>query len=339
MPSDAEKWVKSCKTCAVNGKPEKPTPTERIFAPRTVWETIALDFNGPYLKFGGISILVIVDYRSRYLFAEPVKSTSFELTKGILEEIFQREGFPKSIKTDNGPPFNGEAYKNYCAERGINTVFSTPLFPQQNGLVENYMKVVNKAMATASANGTNFKVELQAAVSAHNASAHTVTKVPPEEIMLGRKIKRGLPLLFPAKANHDDELLNARDKKAKLQGKYLGDARRSAQNCRVKPGDTVIIELTSRTKGDSKFDTKRYTILEEKNGNLLLTDNEGRALRRHVSQTKKVCQWRDDEKTNNFAAEKQIRPTREHNIPSYLHNYVLIVEEEMAYHKSRTLNE
>lgn len=65
MSSDAEEWVKSCQTCAINGRPEKPTPMKRIPAPQAVWETIALDFNGPYARFGGISILLIVDYRSR----------------------------------------------------------------------------------------------------------------------------------------------------------------------------------------------------------------------------------------------------------------------------------
>lgn len=65
MSADAERWVESCMHCAANGKPERHTPMERAFAPKTVWETIAMDFNGPYLKFGGISILVIIDLRSR----------------------------------------------------------------------------------------------------------------------------------------------------------------------------------------------------------------------------------------------------------------------------------
>ncbi|XP_062541208.1 uncharacterized protein K02A2.6-like [Armigeres subalbatus] len=195
MTSDVEKWVDSCSSCALNGRPEKPTPMQRILAPKAVWETIALDFNGPYIKFGGISILVIVDYRSRFLLAKPVKSTSFENTKRVLEDVFDREGFPKTIKTDNGPPFNGEEYKRYCTERSITPIFSTPLFPQQNGLVESYMKVVNRAMTNATISKTNYVEELRKAIHAHNAAIHSVTKLAPEEIMSGRKIKRGLPLL------------------------------------------------------------------------------------------------------------------------------------------------
>lgn len=124
----------------------------RIFAPKSVWEIVAVDFNGPYAKFGGIYILVLVEYRSRFVYARPVKSTNFETTRMALEDIFDKEGFPKAIKSDNGPPYNGEDYKQYCSERGIETIYSTPYFPQQNGLAECHMKLINKAMAAASAN-------------------------------------------------------------------------------------------------------------------------------------------------------------------------------------------
>ncbi|XP_055527266.1 uncharacterized protein K02A2.6-like [Wyeomyia smithii] len=134
MARDAEAWGKSCEICVTNGRPERPTPMERVFASASVWETVAIDFNGPYTKFNSILILVIVDYRSRYVIAKPVPSTSFENTRSVLEEVFDREGYPKHIKSDKGPPFNGEGYKDHCREHDILTIFSTPLYPQQNGL-------------------------------------------------------------------------------------------------------------------------------------------------------------------------------------------------------------
>lgn len=98
---------------------------QRSVIPKAAWESVAIDFNGPYARLGGISVLLLIDFRSRFLIVRPVKSTSFECTKKVLDDVFEREGFPKSIRsdTDNGLPFNGEEYKNYCTERGINTVF------------------------------------------------------------------------------------------------------------------------------------------------------------------------------------------------------------------------
>lgn len=260
-----------------------------------------------------------------------MKSTSFDQTRRVLEEVFEREGFPKFIRSDNGPPFNGDDYKSYCAERGIETVFSTPLFPQQNGLVENYMKLVNKAMATAVSNGSCFKEELRAAVNAHNAAAHAVTGIPPEEVMVGRKIKRRLPLLRYGKANFDEEMLNQRDKAEKLKAKEREDARRGARACRVSPGDTVIVERLTRSKGESRFAPERYTVIQENNGSLVLQNDQGQTLKRHVTQTKKVGQWREREPnrtdnsnqhTTDQPAGKSDRPRRTKVLPTYLNDYV-----------------
>ncbi|XP_053698855.1 uncharacterized protein K02A2.6-like [Sabethes cyaneus] len=336
MSKNAEEWVNSCKTCAVNGRPEKPTPMQRIFAPKTVWETIALDFNGPYARYGGILILVAIDYRSRYAFARAVKSTSFENTKKVLDEIFRMEGFPKAIKTDNGPPFNSEEYKKYCSERGIQSIFSTPFFPQQNGLVENFMKIINKAMSAAVSNKTDYNEELQSAVQAHNAAAHSVTKMAPEEVLCGRKIQRGLPLFIRGRSNVDDQLLDSRDSRAKIQSKAHQDRKRSAKPCRVGPGDTVIVERYSKTKGEARFDAKRYTVVQENNGNLVLNDDGGNLLKRHVSQVKKVHFWRPTplisssakSATSTFAAVDNSNPAaistrlpRDRKAPSYLVDY------------------
>lgn len=343
MSKDAEAWIDSCKICATNGKPEKPTPMRRKFAPKSVWETVAVDFNGPYSKFGGISILVIVDYRSRYIIASPVKSTSFENTRKVLEATFEKEGYPQTIKSDNGPPFNGEDYKSYCRERGINAVYSTPLHPQENGLAESCMKVVNKAMTAAAMSGTNYVEELNAAVHAHNSGTHSVTKVPPEEVMMRRKIRRGLPLLCPGMATFDDDKLEQRDRDSKLQGKIREDIRRGARECPVKPGDKVVVERQTRAKAESRFDPHKYTVMQEENGMLVLSDEAGCTLRRHVSQTKRVHDWRQlnspgdaernieptanpgsvrDERKQDYMPEAVHRPARERRAPSYLRNYV-----------------
>lgn len=337
MPGDAEKWVKSCAVCAVNGRPERPPPMRRKFAPKGVWETVALDFNGPYVKLGGISILVIIDLRSRYAIARPVKSTKFEHTRAVLDTVFEREGFPRAMKSDNGPPFNGEDYACYCSERGIQTIFSTPFYPQQNGLVEGFMKVVNKAMSAALSSGTSYKKELEAAVQAYNAAEHSITKLAPEEVMTGRKIKRGLPLINYGKAEYDEQSLDANDREAKVASKEREDSRRGAKPCEIKPGDTVIVERPSRGKGDSRFDTKRFTVLQEDNGSLVLCDPEGHQLKRHVSQTKKVQQWRRTVPPRISEArpgsvcrdgtEVSGRPDRTKRPPAYLADYTQTVEQ------------
>lgn len=194
-------------------------------------------------------------------------------------------------------------------------------------------------MASAVSNGLCFKDELYAAVNAHNAAAHSVTGLPPEEVMYGRKIKRRLPLLRHEKANYDEELLNRRDKHEKLKAKEREDSRRGARKCRVGPGDTVIIERLTRIKGDSRFDPHKYTVIKVDNGNLVLQNDHGQTLKRHVTQTKKIGRWREYvDKSKGVGLANQSfkdlppertseRPHRTKTLPSYLSDYVRMLED------------
>lgn len=117
-------------------------------------------------------------------------------------------------------------------------------------------------MTAAASNGTSYKAEVKAAIHAYNAATHSVTGIPPEEVMMGRKIKRGLPLLCRGKVTFGDDLLNSRDREAKIQAKKREDAKRGARKCRVGPGDTVVVERHIRAETESRFDPRRYTIIE-----------------------------------------------------------------------------
>lgn len=195
------------------------------------------------------------------------------------------------------------------------------------------MKLINKAMVSASINKTSYVDELREAIHAHNAAAHSVTKIAPEEVMSGRKIKRRLPLFEFQKVIIDDELLNERDQEAKMAGKKREDKRRSARESRVKPGDTVIIERHTRAKGDSRFSSQKYVVIEEKNGSLTLNDETGHIVKRHISQTKKVSEWRKPEEpgavdTQDHSSEPgtSSRKARVRKAPAYLDDFVRSVD-------------
>lgn len=173
--------------------------------------------------------------------------------------------------------------------------------------------------------------------------------------MMGRKIRRGLPLLCPGKATFDDDQLNERDYESKLRAKEREDSRRGARGCRVKPGDKVVVERLLRAKAEPRFDPHKFTVTEEKNGMLILSDEAGRTMRRHVSQTRKVYDW---EKPATYSSSSDIvnesvhsdtsshpaqephsaeevlshcepkvqRPARERRAPTYLDSYIHATE-------------
>lgn len=202
-------------------------------------------------------------------------------------------------------------------------------------------------MAAATASNANYVEELKKAINAHNAAAHSITNVPPEEVMYGRKIKRGLPLVQHGKSDYDENLLERKDREEKLASKFREDSKRGARQCRVKPGDEVVVERHNRSKGDSRFSPTKYTVIKERNGSLILNDRDGKVTKRHVTQTKKVGQWREShhstatptpEKQSNIekpSLEPLQRPSRERRAPAFLHDYVQVVQSDLNLNPER----
>jgi hypothetical protein len=55
-------------------------------------------------------LMVLIDDYSRYLFVEVVNSTSARTVIPRLDCILAIRGITTCIKTDNGPPFNGDEF-------------------------------------------------------------------------------------------------------------------------------------------------------------------------------------------------------------------------------------
>ena len=69
--------------------------------PSGPWQELAADSLGPLPS--GDFIFVDVDYYSRYLEIEVVKSTTKEKIMFCLNKMFVTNGLPLTLRTDNGP--------------------------------------------------------------------------------------------------------------------------------------------------------------------------------------------------------------------------------------------
>lgn len=290
MSKQIEEWVKTCKSCTLTSRKNPPVPMKRSRLPDGVWDALAVDFNGPYARFGGIYIFVIVDCYSRYLMASRVKSTDFDSIKPVLEALINRNGRPQRIRSDNGPPYSGQEYKKFCEDRGIEAEFSTPLHPQQNGMVERYMQLVNKAMQIAVVEGKSFESELANAIRAHNSAKHRITQVAPEELMFARKLRHELPLAGSTEVHIDQEKLRNRDEIEKASAKQREDSKRSARDTKISVGDFVVVARAKRAKGDARYDPTPFKVIAKHYGDLELLSEDGCSLKRNVTLVKKLQQ-------------------------------------------------
>ena len=100
----------------------------QCFEPPTgPWQDVAVDLMGPLPT--GKSLLVVVDYYSRFYEVGILWSTTVDKMIDFLSPEFTRYGNLFSVKSDNGPQFVSQVFKDFLVEHGIEHRTSPPLWP------------------------------------------------------------------------------------------------------------------------------------------------------------------------------------------------------------------
>ena len=268
-----EKAMKECLACQSVGQPIKPAPIQPMSIPQHAWDVVYVDFLGP-LPTKDL-LLVIIDGRTRYPEVKVVRNTSAKSTIRCFESIFARHGIPRTIVSDNGPPFQGDEIRQYMSTNGIKHRKITPIWPQANAEAETLMKPLTKCLQTAVIEHKNWKIQLQRFLLNYRATPHCTTKVPPATALFGRNIRTKLPEQ-PSKVNikEIDKKINEADTSAKAKQKAYADHRRGATSPIFKVGDQVLVRQRKRNKLTSRFDCRPYEIIATKGTMITARQND-----------------------------------------------------------------
>lgn len=288
MATEVEKFVAECPSCQLTARPEYPVPMRATQLPDEPWMKLAVDFNGPHAAWRNQSILVLVDYYSRFVLAKFVRSTAMEHVAAVLVPIFEMLGNPKSIRSCNGPPFNGGEWSEFCEKRNIGTEFSTPGHPQQNGVVERYMKMINKIITIAVANNSNCEELLKEAVDAHNMATQRTTNLAPEVLLFGRTRRMKIPLVGRTVVEIDSEKLKLRDQAEKQKTQERENRKRHAREACISEGDEVLLKRQQKSKDQTNFSPTRYKVTKEMRGDCEIEASDGRRFKRNITSLKKL---------------------------------------------------
>ena len=87
----------------------------------------------------------MADYFSKFLYVFPVASTHHFKTISHLWELFAAEGMPAIVMSDNGPPFNGDEFRQFSRDFDFIHTTLSPHFHQSNGFIESMVKKVKNA--------------------------------------------------------------------------------------------------------------------------------------------------------------------------------------------------
>jgi len=151
MDKDVENLCKVCHGCQVTSGCDPPDPMSHVLPPGAPWQDCSTDLLGPLPT--GESVLVVVDYYSRFLEVAVLKSTTSTKIIEAITPMFVRFGVPFSLRTDNGPQVVSKEFESSLQAHGIEHRRTTPLWPQANGKVEHQNRSLLKSLQIANLEG------------------------------------------------------------------------------------------------------------------------------------------------------------------------------------------
>ena len=132
--------------------------------------------------------LILVDRYSGMVVCEKLRTTSSAAIIRQMKAWFDLLGWPKVIRSDNGPQFQSE-FKEFCKEHGIKHELSSPYNSQSNGLAESAVKNTKFLLAKCKREQEDYQ---KALLNFRNTPRADGTS--PAQLFFGRRQQADLPL-------------------------------------------------------------------------------------------------------------------------------------------------
>ena len=250
-----EHFIKNCHDCQVVGPLPPPTPLKMTDIPEGSWLLVGCDLCGPFPT--GESLLVCIDYYSRYPEVDILHKTKASVITSKLRKLFCRYGAPETLVTDNGPQFkNNSEFKALMTAFDIHHRRVTPYRPIANGEVERFNRNLKKCIQTSISKGIDWRISLQNFLLNYRNTIHSTTGVTPAELLFERPLRDKLP--SPSQRITDKNQLNqasvSKDIASKAAIKSYADTKRKASEHHIKIGQQVLI--TNNSPHRNKYTTK-----------------------------------------------------------------------------------
>lgn len=288
IDKEVVQYVQRCEGCRLVSLPERPEPMQRRQLPSNPWIDVAIDYLGPMPS--GEYLLVIIDYYSRYKEVEIMTRITAKDTISRLDRIFTRLGYPVTITLDNARQFASDEFDQYCKARGITLNFTTPYWPQENGLVERQNRSLLKRLQISHGLKRDWKADLQDYLMMYYTSPHSITGKTPTEMMCGRTIRSKIPSLSDLQHCPRFSDVADRDRILKEKGRETADNARHSKQSNLETGDSVLMKnVLPGNKLTSNFAANEYTVVDKKGSRVTVEDStSGKTYQRNSSHLKKV---------------------------------------------------
>ncbi|XP_069505553.1 small integral membrane protein 44 isoform X1 [Ambystoma mexicanum] len=208
MDQDIRTMIERCHECLNSDKRLKlrQAPLIPTEIPEAVWSKVGTDFIGPLEamapehRYG----IVLVDYLSKWVEAEFVPNITTATVIEVLTEIFQREGLPKEVVTDNGVQLISRDMEQFLRKNNIGQRKAALYHPQANGLVERANRFIKGAIQLATASGMDPPKTTKEAIAAHRLTPNGKTQISPFRMLRGRSAASTLIPPWLSKVSEDE---------------------------------------------------------------------------------------------------------------------------------------
>lgn len=221
MSSEIEEFVAACRICEGLHRRNPKEPLQQHPVPKYAWEQVAMDI----FEYAGTSYLAVVDSYSGWLISEKLKNKSIDEIIRVLKQLFTKFGIPTGIRSDN-VPFNSYKFKNFANECNMNLTFSSPNYPQSNGLAE---KAVSIAKNILKKNILDNRNDYQEQILEYNVTPLQDMLLSPAQLFMGRTLKTRHPIskiiLNKKNVNENDIIKKIKNKREKQQLYYNKSAK------------------------------------------------------------------------------------------------------------------
>ncbi|KAK1423394.1 hypothetical protein QVD17_18696 [Tagetes erecta] len=196
MKRDVVKYVERCLTCLqVKAEHQKPYgKMQPLEIPLWKWEHITMDLvtKLPKTAKGYDAIWVVVDRLTKSAHFIPIREaySSERMAEEYINEVVSRHGVPVSIVSDRDTRFTSRFWRKFQHEMGTKLLISTAYHPQTDGQSERTIQTLEDMLRACSIDfGGSWDKYLPLAEFSYNNSYHSSIKMPPFEMLYGRKCR------------------------------------------------------------------------------------------------------------------------------------------------------
>ena len=229
MAKQAEDLVRNCVSCQLS---DKSTPTDQcrdkqITAPNRPAAQWGVDLAGPF--HNGETLLVAVDYHSRWPEVVSRKRWSAMDVIQALADLFARYGLPDALVTDNGPQFASREFQDFLSQNDVHHYRAAVYNPQENGAVERFNRVLKTGIQAFHAEGKSWIQGLRSLLLAYRATPSEGGVSPAEKFL-------GHPIRMAFQPNPSPPL-------------RMDTPQETPARSGIRPGDRVVTRLPATPKG------------------------------------------------------------------------------------------